>query len=89
MRPRINSFGKITRKELDSYFVENQVYGITVKVDGNLLTYRYLMMFRNLNKEPEMINVMVSRTTKLVIKAWSETGRVFKNVEELKGYTKR
>ena len=89
MRPRINTFGKITSKELEEYFFANQVYGFTVKVDGNILTYRYLMMYRNTKKAPEMLNIMVSRVTKLVIKAWSETGREFKTIDELKEYTKR
>ena len=38
MRPRINTFGKITRKELDKYLTENQVYGFTVNINENEIT---------------------------------------------------
>ena len=46
-------------------------------------------MYRNLKRRPELIFVKVSRITKNVVAAYSETGRVFKNINELKNYTKR
>lgn len=88
MRPRINSFGKINRDELEIYFNENNVHGFTVKINDKTLVYSYYLMFRNLTKQPEMIYVEVSKTSKLVIKAWTEKGIKFNNIEELKKYTK-
>ena len=89
MRPRINTFGRITRKELDSYLVENQVYGFTAKVNENTFTYSYNIMFRETKKEPEMLFVEVSKASKLVLKAWTNRGKTFNNVNELKQYTKK
>jgi len=89
MRPRINTFGKITRKELDAYLVENQVYGFTAKVNENTFTYSYNIMFRETRKDPEMLFVEVSKASKFVLKAWTDKGRKFNNIDELKKYTKR
>lgn len=88
MRPRINTFGKITRKELDTYLFENYVHGFTAKVNETTITYSYFIMFRNTRNEPEMLFVEVSQTSKLVLKAWTNRGRKFNNVDELKKYTK-
>lgn len=89
MRPRINTFGRITRKELEIYLNENQVYGFTVKRLENTLIYSYNMMFRKNKEEPEMLFVEVSRASKLVLKAWTNKGVKFNNVEDLKKYTKK
>ena len=90
MRPRINStFGVIKRKELDNYLIENQVYGFTVKVNESTLVYSYNIMFRNTREQPEMLFVEVSKTSKLVLKAWTNKGKNFKSIDELKKYTKR
>ena len=89
MRPRINTFGKITRKELEKYLNENQVYGFTVKINESTLTYTYYMMFRKNKENPEMLYVEVSQASKLVLKAWTDKGISFKNIDELKKYTKR
>jgi len=89
MRPRINTFGKITRKELEKYLNENQVYGFTVKINESTLTYTYHMMFRKNKEKPEMLYVEVSQASKLVLKAWTDKGVSFKNIDELKKYTKR
>lgn len=89
MRPRINGFGKITRKELDIYLTENQVYGFTVKINDNIFTYSYHIMFRDNKKTPEMLYVKVSPNSKLVLGAYTDRGKIFKNIEELKQYTKR
>ena len=89
MRPRINGFGKITRKELDNYLIENQVYGFVVKIDGDTLIYSYHMMFRESKKDPEMLFVKVSARSRFVIGAYTDRGRKFNNIDELKKYTKR
>ena len=89
MRPRINTFGRITRKELEAYLNENQVYGFTVKILESTLIYSYDMMFRKNKEQPEMLFVEVSRASKLVLKAWTNKGVKFNNVEELKRYTKK
>ena len=89
MRPRINNFGRITRKELDSFLYDNQVYGFTVKINETTLVYSYHIMFRNTRSEPEMLFVEVSRASKLVLKAWTDKGVSFKNIDELKKYIKR
>lgn len=90
MRPRINStFGVIKRKELDNYLTENQVYGFTVKVDKSTFIYSYNIMFRNTKEQPEMLFIEVSKVSKLVLKAWTNKGKNFKNIDELKKYTKR
>lgn len=89
MRPRINTFGRITRKELEVYLNENQVYGFTVKRLENTLIYSYNMMFRKNKEEPEMLFIEVSRASKLVLKAWTNKGVKFNNVEDLKKYTKK
>ena len=46
-------------------------------------------MYRFNKKDPEMLYVEVSQTSKLVIGVWTNWGKKFKNVEELKTYTKR
>lgn len=89
MRPRINTFGRITRKELDNYLVENQVYGFTVKIKENTFIYSYNIMFRKTKEAPEMLFVEVSKSSKLVLKTWTNKGRKFNNIDELKKYTKR
>lgn len=89
MRPRINTFGRITRKELEKYLNENQVYGFTVKILESTLVYSYNMMFRKNKEQPEMLFVEVSRASKLVLKAWTNKGVKFNNVEDLKKYTKK
>ena len=89
MRPRINTFGKITRKELDKYLIENQVYGFTVKINDSTFIYSYHIMFRKNKENPEILFVEVSKASKLVLKAWTDKGRKFNNVDELKQYTKR
>jgi hypothetical protein len=86
MRPRINSFGKITRKELDEYLNENHVYGFTVKRLDNTFVYKYFIMFRKNREQPEMLFVEVSRVSKLVLKAWTSKGVKFNNIDEVKKY---
>ena len=87
MRPRINAFGKITRKELEVHLFENQVYGFTVKINSDTFIYSYNIMFRKTNEVPEMLYVEVSKASKLVLRAWTNKGRKFNNVNELKKYT--
>lgn len=87
MRPRINTFGKITRKELNAHLFENQVYGFTVKINSDTFIYSYNIMFRNSKEAPEMLYVEVSKASKLVLRAWTNKGRKFNNVNELKKYT--
>ena len=89
MRPRINTFGKITRKELDAYLLENKVYGFTVKIKDNTYVYSYNIMFRKNKEKPEMLFIEVSQNSKLVLKAWTDKGRKFNNINDLKNYTKR
>ena len=89
MRPRINSFGKITRKELNKYFLENQVFGFTVKIESDILIYSYNILFRKNKEAPEMLFVKVSPTSKLVLGAYTNKGKVFNNIDELKKYTKK
>ena len=87
MRPRINTFGIIKFNELDSYLIENKVFGHTVKRNPNTLVYSYIMMFRNNKKKPIMLFIEVSRTSKLVLKGWTDNGMKFSNIDELKSYT--
>lgn len=87
MRPRINKFGIINFDELDSYLIENKVFGYTVKRNPNTLVYSYIMMFRNNKKEPIMLFIEVSRTSKLVLGGWTDKGMKFSNIDELKLYT--
>ena len=89
MRPRINTFGRITKKELEKYLNENQVYGFTVKILESTLVYSYNMMFRKNKEQPEMLFIEVSRASKLVLKAWTNKGVKFNNVEDLKKYAKK
>lgn len=89
MRPRINKFGKITLNELHDYLEDNYVFGFTVKRNISVLTYTFLMMFRDNHNKPEKLYVEVSNTSKLVIKATTNKGRVFNNIDELKQYTKK
>ena len=88
MRPRISSFGKITRKELDDYLFNNYVLGLTVKETENVLIYKYVIMFRKNKEQPEELFIEVSKTSKLVNKAYTNKGIKFKNINELKSYTK-
>ena len=88
MRPRINSFGKIFYKDLNKYLMENQVYGFTVKIDNNTFIYSYHIMFRENKKDPEMLFIKVSSNSKLVLSAYTDRGRKFNSVDELKNYTK-
>lgn len=89
MRPRINKFGKITLNELHNYLKDNYVFGFTVKRNISTLTYTFLMMFRDNRKDPEELYIEVSNTSKLVIKATTNKGKVFNNINELKQYTKK
>lgn len=89
MRPRINSFGKITYTELNKYLTENAVYGFVVEIKKDTYVYSYNIMYRFNKKDPEMLYVEVSQTSKLVIGAWTNWGKKFNNIDELKKYTKR
>ena len=89
MRPRINTFGRIIKKELESYLNENKVYGFTAKIKDTTFVYSYYIMFRNTRLEPEMLFVEVSKASKLVLKSWTNKGVKFNNIEELKDYTKK
>ena len=89
MRPRINKFGKITYKELNTYLIENQVYGFLAKRNECTITYSYHIMFRKNKEAPEMLFVEVSSTSKLVLNAWTNKGINFQNIEDLKKYTKK
>ena len=89
MRPRINKFGKITLNELNDYLEDNYVFGFTVKRNISTLTYTFLMMFRDTRKDPEELYIEVSNASKLVIKATTNKGKVFNNIDELKQYTKK
>ena len=89
MRPRINTFGKITKKELESYLNENRVYGFTVKIKDTTLVYSYHIMFRRNKEAPEMLYIEVSQSSKLVLRAWTNKGKNFNNIDELKNYTKK
>ena len=89
MRPRINTFGRITRKELEAYLNENQVYGFTVKILESTFVYSYNIMFRKNKEQPEMFFIEVSQASKLVLKAWTNKGVKFNNIEDLKQYIKK
>ena len=88
MRPRINSFGRITRKELDQFLNQNKVWGFTAKRNDTTFVYSYNIMFRNTKQTPEMLFVEVSKASKLVLKAWTNKDRNFSNIDELKKYCK-
>jgi len=89
MRPRINKFGKITFNELQTYLNEHNVFGFTVKRNISTLTYTFLMMFRDTRKDPEELYIEVSNASKLVIGAYTNKGKNFNNIDELKQYTKK
>ena len=90
MRPRIKKgFGKITHSELKEYLTNNRVYGFTVDITEDTLIYSYNIMFRKNKENPEMLFIEVSKTSKLVLKAWTNKGVTFNNIEDLKKYTKK
>lgn len=87
MRPRINNaFDVIKFNELDSYLIENKVFGYTVKKNPNTLVYSYIMMFRNNKKKPIMLFIEVSKASKNVLNGWTDNGMKFNNIDELKAY---
>ena len=88
MRPRINNFGRISYTELNKYLYSNSVYGFTASTKDTTITYTYFIMFRNTKEDPEMLLIEVSRASKLVLKAWTDKGKKFNNVDELKRYTR-
>lgn len=89
MRPRINTFGKITRNELHRYLIDNYVFNFTVKINDETFVYQYNIMFRKNKEAPEVLFVEVSKTSKLVLCAWTNKGKKFDNINELKLYTKK
>ena len=101
MRPRINKFGKITFNELQTYLNEHNVFGFTVKRNISTLTYTFLMMFRDngngtvdaskvmiemFEEDPKELYIEVSNNSKLVICAYTNKGKNFNNIDELKQY---
>lgn len=88
MRPRINSFGKISYKEIDKFLYENNVYSHTVKRNENTMIYTYFIMFRNLKRKPEMLMIEVSRNSGNVICACTDRGNKFPTIDDLKRYVK-
>lgn len=76
-------------EELNEYLTNNYVFGFTVKIKDNELVYSYLMMFRKNKQDPEKIYISVSTKTKRVLGAWTDKGYIFKNINELKFYTKK
>ncbi len=89
MRPRISSFGKIAYSEINKYLTENAVYGFVVEIMKDTYVYTYNIMYRSNKKDPEILYLEVSQVSKLVVGAWTNWGRKFNNIEELKKYTKR
>lgn len=89
MRPRINKFGKITFKELQTYLFDNYVFGFTAKRNINTINYTFLIMFRENKKDPEELYIEVSNNSKLVLNAFTNRGNKFNNIDELKKYTKK
>lgn len=89
MRPRINSFGKYYFNDMKKYLTDNSVYGTTVKINKDTLTYTFLMMYRKNKENPEELFIEVSQASKLVLGGHTNKGVYFKNIEELKNYTKR
>ena len=79
----------IEKSLLNDYLTENQVYGFVVTIREDSILYTYNIMFRNNKKDPEMLYVKVSPTSKLVLESWTNRGKKFNNIEELKTYTKR
>ena len=80
---------EITYRELDKYLLENQVYGFTAKIETCTIIYSYHIMYRENKKDPEMLFIEVSQSSKLVLRAWTDRGMKFNNVDELKKYTKK
>ena len=66
MRPRKTTFGVMPFDELKKFFMDNQIWGFTVKEAPDFLTYTYHVMFRNNKEAPEELYVKVSRRSKLV-----------------------
>jgi len=90
MRPRLNkTFGIITFKELNKYLVSNMVYGFTVKRNDTDFIYSYHIMFRNNKRRPEVLYIKVSRTSKLVIGAWTNWDKKFDSIYSLKNYIEK
>ena len=89
MRPRINTFGKISKSELQEYLTQNYVFGFIAKKNEHTILYTYKMMFRSNRNNPEELYIEVSNTSKLVLKAWTNKGIIFNSINELKKYTKK
>ena len=89
MRPRINKFGKTSYRDIHAYLTDNQVYGFIAYQKDNSIVYSYNMMFRSNKEKPEILFIEVSKTSKLIITAWTNKNVKFANVDELKKYTKK
>lgn len=88
-RPRLSSgFGKVKYSEIHQYLTDNNIQGYTIQVNKNTNVYSYMIMFRHNKKDPEMLYIEVSYVSKLVIRAWTNFGKVFDNIDSLKTYTK-
>lgn len=89
-RPRLSTgFGKIKYSEIHRYLTNNNIQGYTVRVKDNMNIYSYMIMFRHNKKDPEILNIEVSYVSKLVLRAWTNSGKVFNNIDSLKTYTKQ
>ena len=81
MRPRKDSFGIMKYDDFKKFAIENFIWGRTVKIDKDILTYTYALMFRDNKRPPEEIKVIVSDRSKNVIKILSDK-REFSNIND-------
>ena len=68
-------------RDLQIKLIESNVFGLTVKDEGELLHYKYLVMFRDNKKRPEELIITVSRRSKNVINITSDR-RTFQNIDD-------
>jgi hypothetical protein len=82
MRPRKTSFGTMKFNDFKKFATENNVFGHTVHIEKDVLTYTFLAMFRDNKRPPEELYVDVSTVSKNVINVRSDR-RQFLNIDDV------
>ena len=84
MRPRIKLNWNISRIELDKWLIDNRIYGFVVDSSHDkVFIYKSFIMYRDNKKSPEILYMVVSRQTKMVLDVYTDNYK-FKSLEDLK-----
>lgn len=82
MRPRKTLFGTMKFEDFKKFALDNNIHGHTVHIEKDVLTYTFLVMFRNNKRPPEELQIDVSTVSKNILHIRSDQ-RKFLNIDDV------